>query len=191
MQRSLNVRSLLVCRSIQQNVSITLKRLWLTTKFVVTSHVGWVNPCQSRWTKQSGVAGNGDGTTVTNTAIASATTVEAKGDAIMEAIYSASAAIRANDYNDELYCVVRPAEYNALVLSKKLVNNDYTSGGNGGVDTGRIGMVGNIKVYESNNLPAWVETTNQLEALVFGREAVGIVSLIGLTTNQKEQIEDL
>ena len=139
----------------------------------------------------TGVAGNGDGTTVTNTAIASATTVEAKGDAIMESIYAASAAIRANDYNDELYCVVRPAEYNALVLSKKLVNNDYTSGGNGGVDTGRIGMVGNIKVYESNNLPAWVATTNQLEALVFGREAVGLVSLIGLTTNQKEQIEFL
>jgi hypothetical protein len=135
----------------------------------------------------SGVAGNADGYTVTNTAIAGATTIEAKGDAIMESIYAASATIRGNDYSDEIYCVVSPANYNALVLSKKLVNNDYTSGDNGGVDTGRVGMVGNVKVYESNNLPA----TANLEALVFGKEAVGMVTLIGLKTAQAVQEEFL
>ena len=108
------------------------------------------------------------------------------GIALMESIYECGAGVRANDYNGELYCVVSPTNYNALVLSEILVNSDVTSS-NGGLDTGRIGLVGNIKVIESNNLPA----TANLEALVFGKEAVGVLELVGLKTNQKEQIDFL
>lgn len=133
-----------------------------------------------------GVAGNGDGITVTETGIVGGATTKDKGYALMEAIYGARAGIRANDYNGELFVAVSPANYNLLVLSELLVSNDFTSG-NGGLDSGRIGMVGDIKVVETNNLPA----TANLEALVFGREAVGVLELVGLKTDQDKQIDFL
>jgi len=134
----------------------------------------------------TGVAGNGDGTTVTNTGIVGAATTKLKGAALMEAIYDCSAAIRGNDYKGELFAAVSPSNYNLLVLSEILVNSDVTSG-NGGLDSGRIGMVGNVTVVETNNLP----TTVALEALVFGKEAVGVLTLVGMSTDQEKQVDFL
>jgi len=134
----------------------------------------------------TGIVGNGDGAVITNTVIASGATTAAKGVALMEAIYECTAHIRGNDYKGELNVAVSPTNYNLLVLSEILVDTDVTSG-NGGLDSGRIGLVGNVKVVESNNLP----TTANLEALVFGREAVGVLTLVGMTTDQDRQVDFL
>ncbi len=134
----------------------------------------------------TGVAGNGDGSTITNTVIASGATTKDKGAALMEAIYDCTAAIRGNDYKGELFAAVSPSNYNLLVLSEILVNSDVTSN-NGGMDSGRIGMVGNVTVVETNNLP----TTVALEGLVFGKEAVGVLTLVGMSTDQEKQVDFL
>ncbi len=134
----------------------------------------------------TGVVGNGDGAVITNAVIVSGTTTADKGVALMESIYGAGAHIRGNDYQGELYVAVDPSDYNLLVLSEILVNVDLTNG-NGGLDTGRIGMVGNVKVVETNNLPA----TTGLRALVFGKEAVGVLTLVGMSTDQDKQTDFL
>ncbi len=134
----------------------------------------------------TGVAGNGDGTTITNAVILSGSTTKDKGVAFMEAIYGCTAAIRGNDFQGELYCAVSPSDYNLLVLSELLVNNDVTSN-NGGLDTGRIGLVGNVKIVETNDLP----TTVGLRGLVFGKEAVGVLTLVGMSTDQEKQTDFL
>ena len=138
----------------------------------------------------TGVAGNPDGVTVTNAAISTGTTVQNKGDALAEAIFEAAAALRINDDNGEAYAVVSPTNYSYLVQSNQAVNADFTNG-NGGFDTGVVRQVGGVTVLQSNNLPAWVETTNQLEGLVFTRQAVGVLELIGMQTNQETQIDFL
>ena len=151
----------------------------------------------------TGVAGNGDGILVNEPDILDGVDIEAQGDALVNAIYGASAKIRENDYNGEVYCAVSPTNYNKLVLSRKIVNNDYTANNNGGVDTGRVGMVGNIKVVETNvsllkvgaSLASGGQNNGsdgkQLEALVFGREAVGVLTLVGMTTEQERQVDFL
>ncbi len=134
----------------------------------------------------TGLAGNPSGVTVTNAVIASATTPSDIGDALAESIFEAAAALRINDVNGEAYVVVSPTNYSYLVQSGQAVNADFTNG-NGGFDTGIVRQVGGVTVLQSNNLP----TTVALEGLVFTREAVGVLELIGMRTNQETQIDFL
>ena len=134
----------------------------------------------------TGLAGNPGGNTVTNAVIASATTPGAVGNALAESIFEAAAALRTNDDNGEAYVVVTPTNYAALVQSGQAVNADFTNG-NGGFDTGVVRQVGGVTVLQSNNLPA----TAGLEGLVFTRQAVGVLELIGMKTNQATQIDFL
>ncbi len=134
----------------------------------------------------TGLAGNPGGNTVTNAVIASASTPATVGDALAESIFEAAAALRTNDDNGEAYVVVSPTNYAALVQSGQAVNADFTNG-NGGFDTGIVRQVGGVTVLQSNNLP----TTAGLEGLVFTRQAVGVLELIGMKTNQAEQIDFL
>ncbi len=134
----------------------------------------------------TGLAGNPSGVTVTNAVIASATTPSDIGDALAESIFEAAAALRINDVNGEAYVVVSPTNYSYLVQSGQAVNADFTNG-NGGFDSGIVRQVGGVTVLQSNNLP----TTVALEGLVFTREAVGVLELIGMRTNQETQIDFL
>lgn len=140
--------------------------------------------------KGTGLAGNPDGNTVTNTVIFSGSAVTDKGDALAEAIFEAAAALRVNDDMGEAYVVVSPTNYSYLVQSGQAVNADFTNG-NGGFDTGVVRQVGGVTVLQSNNLPTWVTTTNQLEGLVFTRQAAGVLELIGMQTSQDTQIDFL
>jgi len=130
----------------------------------------------------TGLVGNPDGGTITNTVIASASTPSAIGDAIADSVFDATAQLQIKDGSNDAVVVVDPINYGYLVRSERMVNADYT-GGNGGLDTGRINMINGAKVYVSNSLP----TTASLEALVFTSEAVGITILQGLKSESNYQ----
>ncbi len=128
-------------------------------------------------TTATGLVGNGDGTVVVNTAIASGSTVADKGNALAEAIYAAAASIRDNDDFGELHCAVSPTNYSYLVQSDKAVNGDFTNG-NGGFDSGSVYQVGGVTLIQTNNMPS----TAGLEALVYGTQAAGAAILWDLKT---------
>ena len=134
----------------------------------------------------TGLAGNGNGTVVVNTALpggaAAAATPALLGDEIAESIFAAVAAIRSTDTNDEIYVAMNPTNYSYLVQSGKAVNADYTSA-NGGFDTGKVMMVGGANVVMTNHLPA----TAGLIALAFTQQAAGMVQLWDLETKIDEQ----
>lgn len=138
----------------------------------------------------TGVAGNGNGTVVTNTALpggaSAATTAEGLGNEIIESIYAAVAAIRSKDNMDQVYVAISPTNFQYLPQSLKIVNKDYT-GANGGLDTGAVAMVGGAMVFETNNLPA----TAGLIALAFTDQAAGMVKLWDVNTKITEQADFL
>lgn len=128
-------------------------------------------------TTTTGLVGNGDGTVVVNTTIASASTAKTKGDAIGESVYAAIAAIRGNDDFGELYIAVDPINYSYLVQSDRATNKDFTNG-NGGFDSGAVYEIGGATIIQTNNMPA----TASLEALVYGMQAAGAAILWDLRT---------
>lgn len=129
----------------------------------------------------TGLADNPNaGAVVVNAVIASGTSAKAKGDALAESIFEAVAELKANDNYNEPVVAVGPKEYAYLVQSGNGVNADYTSG-NGGFDKGTIMMVGGAKVVQTNHLSA-ATNIEGLKALVFTKEAVGLVKLQDLTT---------
>ena len=138
----------------------------------------------------TGLVANGDGTVIVNTSlvggVAAGTTAEAHGKAFAESIYAAAAAMRTNDVDEEMYVACSPTNYSYLPQSLVAIDTDYTSG-NGGYDTGEIKMVGGVKVFESNNLPA----TAGLIALAFTSEAVGMAKLWDVTIDVNPQPEFL
>jgi len=138
----------------------------------------------------TGVAGNGNGAVVQNTAlpggVAAAATAELLGAEIVESIYAAVAVLRGKDNMDDVYVAIAPANFQYLPQSLKIVSSDYT-GGNGGLDTGMVAMVGGAKVFETNNLP----TTAGLIALAFTDQAAGMVKLWDVNTKISEQADFL
>ena len=134
----------------------------------------------------TGLAGNGNGIVVVNTAIASGADAIAKGNAIADAIFSAVAAIKANDCEDEIYVAMSPLNYSYVVRSDRAVNVDFTSG-NGGFDTGTVKQVAGAKLLETNDMPA----TANLVALVFTYQSAGIVKLWDVQSKITEQADFL
>jgi len=124
----------------------------------------------------TGLVANGDGSTVTNTALpggaAEATGAEALGKEIVESIYASVAAMETNDVFDEVFVGMSPTNFQYLPQALTIVSKDYTSN-NGGLDLGDVKMVGGATVFKSNNLPA----TAGLIALAFTSEAAGVVKL--------------
>lgn len=138
----------------------------------------------------TGLVGNGNGTVVVNTSLpggaAAAVTASGLGDEIIESIYASVAALEANDNTEEVFVALTPTNFQYLPQSLNIVSSDFT-GGNGGLDTGIVKLVGNAKVFSSNNLP----TTAGLIALAWTREAAGCVKLWDVKTKITEQEEFL
>lgn len=124
----------------------------------------------------TGLVSNGNGTVVTNTALAggltAAATAELLGKEIIESIYAAVAAMETNDVMEEVYVGMSPTNFQYLPQALTIVSADYTSN-NGGLDIGDVKMVGGATVFKSNNLP----TTAGLIALAFTSEAAAMVKL--------------
>lgn len=134
----------------------------------------------------TGLVGNGDGTVVVNTAIASETTATGKGNAIADAIYEAINAIRDNDDESDVFVVMNPTNYSYVARSDRANNADFTNG-NGGFDSGIVKEVGGAYLLRSNDLPA----TAGLEALVFTYQSAGIVKLWDVKSKITEQADFL
>jgi|SaaInlLV_10m_DNA_3_1039740.scaffolds.fasta_scaffold01567_9 hypothetical protein len=138
----------------------------------------------------TGLVSNGNGTVVTNTALAggaaAAATAELLGKELIESIYSAVAAMETNDVVDEVYVGMSPTNFQYLPQALTIVSSDYTSN-NGGLDIGDVKMVGGATVFTSNNLPA----TAGLVALAFTSEAAAMVKLWDIKVDINTQADFL
>jgi len=138
----------------------------------------------------TGLVGNGGGGVIVNTALPGgvnqAVSAELKGVAIVESIYAALAVIKTNDSDEEIFIGMKPAYFQYLPQSLKIVSTDF-SGNNGGLDSGSVAMVGGASVFQTNNMPA----TAGLVALAFGKDAAGLVKLWDVNTKITEQADFL
>jgi hypothetical protein len=133
-----------------------------------------------------GSAVQADGTEVNNDVIDSGATPAAKGNALIEAVFAAVAAMEEKDVSGEKYLVVSPIIYSYLAQSNG-VNKDITSGDNGGINKGTIMEVAGIKIYKSNYIPidSTIDvggTNKKLKALLFTSEAVAVAKLMDVTS---------
>ena len=136
------------------------------------------------------IAGQQAGSVITNTAIASATSSEAKGDELIESIFAAQSALDAKDVPMEgRQFVTTPANYYAIVQSSKGVNRDWTQG-NGGIDTGKVMTIAGLTITWSNNLP----TAAGFEGMIFTPDCYGVVKAMDITSEANyipEKLGDL
>lgn len=130
-----------------------------------------------------GAAVQADGTEVNNDVIGSGSTPKAKGDALIEAVFAAVAAMEQKDVSGEKVLVVDPLHYSYLAQSDA-VNKDITSGDNGGINKGTVMEVAGIMIYKSNYVGTGTAMTSGklLKALLFNSEAVAVVKLMDLTS---------
>lgn len=126
-----------------------------------------------------------DGTEVNNDAIDSGATPKAKGNALIEAVFTLSAEMEKKNVTGEKVLVVSPTEYSYLAQSDG-VNKDITYGNNGGIDKGTIMEVAGIKILKSNHLPTTpvdvAGVNKKLKGLLFTSECVGVVKMMDLTS---------
>ena len=151
----------------------------------------------------SGTIGTGavqqDGTEIVNAVITTGTTPEAKGNAIVGAIFQAVAELEAKDVTGEKYFVTSPLNYSYLAQSNA-INKDVTSGDNGGLDNGNVMSVAGIKIYKSNYMPTDYVITDATggaelgavpQGMIFTKDAVGVVKLLDITSEANYLPEEL
>lgn len=122
---------------------------------------------------------------VVNTAIASATSGEAKGDALVDGIFDLSTEFD-NKNVPEMgrIFITTPANYNALVRSQKAVNRDFTNG-NGGIDEGTVFKIAGIVILKSTNLPG----TANVEGYLTTARTVALAMAIEPTSEAEKDIK--
>jgi len=132
-----------------------------------------------------GVAIQADGTEVNNDLIDTASTPKLKGDALIEAVFAAVAAMEEKDVTGDKYLVVSPIIYSYLAQSSG-VNKDITSGDNGGINKGTIMEVAGIKIYKSNYIPTGAISvggvSKKLKAMLFTSECIAVAKLMDVTS---------
>lgn len=140
-------------------------------------------------TQTSGTIGGSivqaDGTEVNNDTIDTGTSPKAKGNALIEAVFTLSAEMEKKNVTGDKVLVVNPTEYSYLAQSDG-VNKDITSGNNGGIDKGTIMEVAGIKILKSNHLPTTsvdvAGVNKKLKGLLFTPECIGVVKMMDLTS---------
>lgn len=130
-----------------------------------------------------GDAVQADGTEVNNDAIGAGADAKAKGEAIIEAVFAAVAAMEEKDVSGDKVLVVDPLHYSYLAQSSA-VNKDITSGDNGGINKGTVMEVAGIRIYKSNHLGVGtaMTSTKLLKGLIFSAEAVAVAKLMDVTS---------
>lgn len=130
-----------------------------------------------------GAAVQADGTEVNNDAIGAGADAKAKGEAMIEAVFAAVAAMEAKDVSGDKVLVVDPLHYSYLAQSSA-VNKDITSGDNGGINKGTVMEVAGIRIYKSNHLGTGtaMTSTKLLKGLIFSAEAVAVAKLMDVTS---------
>ena len=126
--------------------------------------------------------------TVTNTVIFSGATAEARGDAIIDAIFTAQAGLDANDVPMEgRVFVTAPNHYYDLVQSHKAVNRDFNGMDNGSIGGGRVMNIAGLNIVQTNHLPVVAGTTtnvNKIVGLIFTPDVYGVVKALEITSEE-------
>jgi hypothetical protein len=121
-------------------------------------------------------------------------TRQAKGDALVDAIFDARIAFEKKDVSiDGMYAVFTPEDFYAITMSSRAINTDFNGGGggNGTIAEGRTLRVAGIPVYSSNHVqqpaytlvagdvnPDYAQDLSKCHGLIFNREAVGVLTLL-------------
>lgn len=139
-------------------------------------------------TQSLGVADQPDGFEVNNDDIDGGSTAEDKGDAIIDAIFTAKAHFEANDVTGDPIFVTDPINYYNLVQSAKAVNRDFNHNvDNGSIAKGNVIEIAGIKVVTSNQFGKGTAVDvggkeKKLQGLMFTEEAAGVVKLLDITS---------
>jgi hypothetical protein len=135
-----------------------------------------------------------------NTAWDAATTVEAKGNALIEGYFNVRTTFNERDVTAEPTVVTTPQNYYYLVQSTRGVNADYTSN-NGGIDSGEVSRIAGLRTVWTNHLPSALQydrtgdagagTAYELQALVFTPDVYGVVKAMDITSESNYLPEKL
>lgn len=121
-------------------------------------------------------------------------TRQAKGDALVNAIFDARVAFEGKDVPvDGMYAVFTPEDYFLISQSSRAINADFNGGGggNGTIATGQVLQVAGIPVLMSNHVTQanytlqagdynsdYAQNLSKCKGLIFSKEAVGVLTLL-------------
>ena len=140
---------------------------------------------------KSGNSGRtGQGLTLGTDYTASGATRQAKGDALVNAIFDARVGFEEKDVSiDDMYAVFTPEDYYLISQSSRAINADF--GGAGTIADGRTLRVAGIPILSSNHVTQaaytvvagdhnadYAQDLSKCKGLIFNKEAVGVVSLL-------------
>lgn len=82
-----------------------------------------------------------------------AATFGTDGEVLADGIFDAAQTLDEKNVvdTDNRYCVIKPAQYNLLAQTTKVINRDWM--GDGSYSQGKVGRVANVAILKSNNLP--------------------------------------
>jgi hypothetical protein len=143
------------------------------------------------------LAARASGNTTSSPGGSEVTNASCKTDAevLASCIFSSGQALDENDVPaDGRHCLVKPAQYNMLAQSTKVINKDWD--GSGSYSRGTVHMIDSIPLVKTNNLPTtdlsgtvvtgehntYYSNFSNIGALVFHESAIGTVQLMGLVT---------
>ena len=132
----------------------------------------------------------GQGVTLGTDYTAGGATRQAKGDALVNALFDLRVGFEEKDVSiDDMYAVFTPADYYLLTQSSRAINADF--GGAGTIADGRTLRVAGIPVFASNHVTQanytlvagdhsadYAQNLSKCKGLVFNKEAVGVVTLL-------------
>ncbi|MAI82593.1 MAG: hypothetical protein CMQ74_07375 [Gammaproteobacteria bacterium] len=140
--------------------------------------------------KTSNAGRIGQGLTLGTDYTASGATRQAKGDALVNAIFDARVGFETKDVSiDDMYAVFTPEDYYLISQSSRAINADF--GGAGTIADGRTLRVAGIPILSSNHVTQsaytlvagdhngdYAQNLSKCKGLIFNKEAVGVVSLL-------------
>jgi hypothetical protein len=124
----------------------------------------------------------------------SSATRQAKGDALVNAIFDARVAFEEKDVPiDGMYGVFTPEDYFLISQSSRAINADFNGGGggNGTIASGQTLQVAGIPILMSNHVTQsaytavagdhnadYAQDLSKCKGLIFNKEAVGVLTLL-------------
>jgi len=140
--------------------------------------------------KSSNSGRTGQGITLGTDYTGGSATRQAKGDALVNAIFDARVGFEEKDVSiDDMYAVFTPEDYYLITQSSRAINADF--GGSGTIADGRTLQVAGIPIFSSNHVTQsaytlvagdhnadYQQDLSKCKGLIFNKEAVGVVSLL-------------
>jgi hypothetical protein len=118
---------------------------------------------------------------------------QAKGDAIVDAIFDARVQFEKKDVSiDGMYCCLTPEDYYCVTASSRAINADFAGGAsNGTIADGRTLRVAGINIMASNHLqqpaytlvagdvnPDYQQDLSKCHGLIWNKEAAAVLTLL-------------